>query len=71
MHRPMKWSDVRPSNTEFKAAYTRTKLSAGRIMNFVAQRAAHIRKLVLLNSEGYWSGARQSPRAQECTQLLL
>ena len=36
-----------------------TTLSAQKIVNFVRQRQAAVRKLTLMNSEGYWSGEAQ------------
>ena len=33
-----------------------TTLSAQKIVNFVRQRQTAVRKLTLMNSEGYWSG---------------
>jgi len=56
VHRPIKWSDARPNDAEFKLAFAQTRISAQRIFDFVKKRHCAVRRLVLLNSEGYWSG---------------
>lgn len=56
VHRPVKWSNERPCEEDFKAVFAETRISAQRIMQFVCQRQHIVRRLVLLNSEGYWSG---------------
>ncbi len=57
MHTPIAWSDRRPSDEEFRSSFAATRLSAARMLAFVEERAACCRRLVLMNSEGYWSGA--------------
>ena len=56
VHTPMKWSDCRPSDDEFRAAFATTKLSAAKVVAFVESRARCVRRIMLTNSEGYWSG---------------
>ena len=56
VHTPITWSDKRPSDDEFRDSFSETKLSAARILQFLQHRAP--RRVVLMNSEGYWSGAR-------------
>lgn len=56
VHRPVKWSNERPSEEEFKAVFAATRISAQRIMQFMGQRQHIVRRLVLLNGEGYWTG---------------
>lgn len=60
VHRPIKWSDARPNDAEFKLAFAQTRISAQRIFDFVKKRHRAVRRLVLLNSEGYWSGEWKS-----------
>eukprot|EP00891_Asterochloris_glomerata_P003742 jgi/Astpho2/3742/Aster-x1169 len=55
VHTPIAWSDRRPSDDEFRDSFAGTTLSAQKIVNFVRQRQAAVRKLTLMNSEGYWS----------------
>jgi hypothetical protein len=57
VHRPVKWSNERPPEDDFKTVFAATRISAQRILQFVGQRQDTVRRLVLLNSEGYWSGA--------------
>lgn len=57
MHTPIAWSDRRPSDEEFRSSFAQTRLSAARMLRFVEERAGCVRRLVLMNSEGYWSGA--------------
>lgn len=56
MHVPIAWSDVRPTDEEFAAALVSTRLRAHRLVAFVRQRRAAVRRLALVNSEGYWDG---------------
>ncbi len=58
VHTPIAWSDRRPSDEEFRESFSHTRLSAARMVHFVEERQASIRRLVLMNSEGYWSGTR-------------
>jgi hypothetical protein len=55
VHTPIRWSDRRPSDDDFRDAFAATKLSAARVLAFVRARAPSVRALVLANSEGYWS----------------
>lgn len=55
VHTPVRWSDRRPSDDEFREAFSATRLSAARILSFVTSRARHVHRVVLANSEGYWS----------------
>jgi hypothetical protein len=55
VHTPIQWSDVRPSDDDFRAAFTATRLCADRMVRFIAARSSAVRRLVLANSEGYWS----------------
>lgn len=57
VHTPIAWSDRRPSDEEFRESFSHTRLSAARMVHFVEERQSSIRRLVLMNSEGYWSGA--------------
>ena len=60
MHTPIVWSDRRPTDKEFRESFGATKLSAQKILDFMHQRQSVIRKVVLTNSEGYWSGKTAS-----------
>ena len=62
VHRPVKWSNERPAEDEFRAVFASTRISAQRILQFVGQRQHVVQRLVLLNSEGYWSGAGPTGR---------
>ena len=42
---------------EFRESFAATQLSAQRMLSFVEARHSSMRRLVLMNSEGYWSGA--------------
>ncbi|CAL8465073.1 g4608 [Coccomyxa elongata] len=55
VHTPIAWSDRRPSDEEFRESFSHTRLSAARMVHFVEERQSSIRRLVLMNSEGYWS----------------
>ncbi|DBA80730.1 hypothetical protein WJX77_008398 [Trebouxia sp. C0004] len=55
VHTPIVWSDRRPTDKEFRDSFGATKLSAQKILDFMHQRQSVIRKVVLTNSEGYWS----------------
>jgi hypothetical protein len=61
VHMPLTWSDKRPSDDEFRASFAKTRLSGSRILDFVRKRAP--RRVVLMNSEGYFAGAWNSARA--------
>lgn len=56
VHTPIVWSDRRPTDKEFRDSFSATKLSAQKILDFMHQRQSVIQKVVLTNSEGYWSG---------------
>ena len=56
VHTPIAWSDKRPSDEEFKKSFSQTKLDADRILRFLRERRNSLRKVVLMSSEGYWSG---------------
>ena len=56
VHTPIAWSDKRPSDEEFKKSFSKTKLDADRILRFLRERRNSLRKVVLMSSEGYWSG---------------
>ncbi|KAL3155844.1 hypothetical protein ABBQ32_012854 [Trebouxia sp. C0010 RCD-2024] len=55
VHTPIVWSDRRPTDKEFRESFGATKLSAQKILDFMHQRQSVIQKVVLTNSEGYWS----------------
>lgn len=59
VHTPIVWSDRRPTDKEFRDSFGATKLSAQKILDFMHQRQSVIQKVVLTNSEGYWSGERR------------
>ena len=59
VHTPIIWSDRRPTDDEFRKSFSATKLSAQKILEFMHLRQSVIKKVVLTNSEGYWSGAPQ------------
>ena len=61
VHMPIKWSDRRPSESEFRASFATTRLSARRLLSFVGRRAGCIRSLALQGSDGFWCG--EPPRA--------
>lgn len=56
VHTPIVWSDRRPTDKEFRESFSATKLSAQKILDFMHERQSVIQKVVLTNSEGYWSG---------------
>lgn len=39
-----------------RQSFAQTRLSATRMLQFVEDRQQCVRRLVLMNSEGYWSG---------------
>ena len=39
-----------------RQSFASTRLSATRMLHFVEERQQCVRRLVLMNSEGYWSG---------------
>ena len=39
-----------------RQSFAQTRLSATRMLHFVEERQQCVRRLVLMNSEGYWSG---------------
>lgn len=39
-----------------RQSFASTRLSATRMLHFVEERQKCVRRLVLMNSEGYWSG---------------
>ena len=50
-------ADSRPSDDEFREIFAATRLDAARILRFIEERQHCVRRLVLMNSEGYYSGA--------------
>lgn len=58
VHTPVAWSNRRPGDEEFRAAFAATRLDAHRMLEFVRERKGAIRKLALMHSEGYWAGER-------------
>ena len=66
VHTPMKWSDKRPSDDEFRLAFQHTRLDSRRIIAFIEARHQVVRSLVFRNSEGYFSGA-PAPCGPGCT----
>ncbi|KAK9823301.1 hypothetical protein WJX72_001754 [[Myrmecia] bisecta] len=55
VHTPIVWSNRRPTDDEFRESFSVTRLSAQRILAFIRQQQKAIRRVVLMNSEGYWS----------------
>ncbi|KAK9820853.1 hypothetical protein WJX81_004021 [Elliptochloris bilobata] len=55
VHMPIAWSDRRPSDDEFRESFAATRLNAARILRFVEERQKCVQRLVLMNSEGYYS----------------
>lgn len=55
VHTPIAWSDQRPGEEEFKESFSKVKLDAGKILSFVASRRSSLKRIVLMNSEGYYS----------------
>lgn len=64
VHTPIAWSDQRPGEDEFKESFSKAKLEAGRILSFIGQRKSSLKRVVLMNSEGYYSEVSQ-PRTLE------
>ena len=56
MHKPVEWSNKQPTEAEFQIMFGRTRISGRKILGFIRSRATSIRRLVLQNSDGYWSG---------------
>lgn len=56
VHTPIAWSDQRPSDEEFRKSFAATKLNASRILRFIETRRCCVQRIVLKNSEGYFSG---------------
>ena len=56
VHTPIAWSDQRPSDAEFRKSFAATRLSASRILRFIEDRRCCVQRVVLKNSEGYFSG---------------
>lgn len=50
-------ADSRPSDDEFREIFAATRLDAARILRFIEERQHCVQRLVLMNSEGYYSGA--------------
>lgn len=71
VHTPIAWSDRRPSDEEFRESFAQTRLSAARMVQFVEQHQPSIRRLVLMNSEGYWSGGALSVPIPSWLALLM
>ncbi|GAB4823973.1 hypothetical protein N2152v2_011019 [Parachlorella kessleri] len=55
VHTPVAWTNSRPSDEEFRAAFAATRLDAARMAEFVRLRRRCIRSLCLMHSEGYWA----------------
>lgn len=55
VHVPVAWSDTRPSDAEFAAAFGAVRLQSQRIVDFARARRSVLRRLTLTNSEGYFS----------------
>jgi hypothetical protein len=55
VHVPVRWSDVRPSDEEFREAFAAVRLQSHRVVDFVRERHQVLRRLTLTNSEGYWA----------------
>jgi hypothetical protein len=55
VHVPVAWSDVRPTDAEFRQAFAAVRLRSYRLVEFVQARRRVLRRLVLTNSEGYWA----------------
>ncbi|KAI7842300.1 hypothetical protein COHA_003941 [Chlorella ohadii] len=55
VHVPVRWSDVRPSDEEFREAFAAVRLQSHRLVDFVRERRHVLRRLTLTNSEGYWA----------------
>lgn len=55
VHTPVAWSNQRPDDTEFRTAFSTTRLNAYRMIEFARMRKEYIQKLVLMHSEGYWA----------------
>ena len=53
VHTPIAWSDQRPGEEEFKESFSKAKLDAGRILSFIGNRQSSLKRVVLMNSEGY------------------
>lgn len=66
VHTPIAWSDQRPGEEEFKESFSKAKLDAGRILSFLSKRRPSLKRVVLMNSEGYYSEV--SPASE---QLVL
>lgn len=54
VHVPVAWSDVRPSDEDFQAAFAAVRLRSHRLVDFVRARRGVLRSLVLCHSEGFW-----------------
>ena len=70
VHTPMKWSDKRPSDDEFRTAFQTTRLSSVRIIDFIEARRKVVRSLVFRNSEGYFSGAQRLLPEPACSPAV-
>ncbi|KAK9795555.1 hypothetical protein WJX73_007392 [Symbiochloris irregularis] len=55
VHTPIAWSDQRPSDDEFRSSFSKTRLSAARMLRFIEDRHSCIQRVVLKNSEGYYA----------------
>lgn len=55
VHVPVRWSDVQPSDEEFREAFAAVRLQSHRLVDFVRERRQVLRRLTLTNSEGYWA----------------
>ncbi|KAL4425880.1 hypothetical protein ABPG75_009896 [Micractinium tetrahymenae] len=55
VHVPVAWSDIRPTDEEFAAAFAAVRLQSHRLVEFVRARRGVLRSLTLANSEGYFS----------------
>ena len=61
VHTPIAWSDQRPGEEEFKESFSKAKLDAGRILSFLGSRQSSLKRVVLMNSEGYYSEVPSTP----------
>ena len=67
VHTPIAWSDQRPGEDEFKESFSKAKLDAGRILSFLGNRRSSLKRVVLMNSEGYYSEVNASLCYPRCS----
>ncbi|GIM15721.1 hypothetical protein Vretimale_18439 [Volvox reticuliferus] len=53
IHAPLRWSNQRPSNEEYKLAMRKTRVSAIKVLRFLGDVAPHVRTLSLANTGEY------------------